>query len=84
MWGGGWLSIFSIVKVQYCKAFLETSVWFILVTQNISFPSLRGKVTAFLIAYRLWHQPSRTTEEGTVLGEEKEEREGTVYGGNRS
>ena len=46
-----------------------------LVTQNVSFPSLREKVTAFLIAYRLWHQTSRPAKEGTVLGEEGEEEE---------
>ena len=34
-------------------------------------------MTAFLLVYRLWHQPSRLAEEGTVLGEEEEdEREG--------
>lgn len=32
-------------------------------------------MTAFLLIYRLWHQPSRTAEEGTVLGEEEEEDE---------
>lgn len=46
-----------------------------IVTQNVSFPSLREKVTAFLIAYRLWHQTSRPAKEGTVLGEEGEEEE---------
>lgn len=35
-------------------------------------------MTAFLIAYRLWNQTSRTAKEGTVLGEEEEAREGTV------
>lgn len=37
-------------------------------------------MTAFLIAYRLWHQTSRTAKEGTVVGEEgeKEERERAV------
>lgn len=35
-------------------------------------------MTAFLIAYRLWHQTSRTAKEGTVLGEEEKEREGAV------
>lgn len=37
-------------------------------------------MTAFLIAYRLWHQTSRSAKEGTVLGEEgeEEEREGSV------
>ena len=51
-----------------------------LVTENVSLRSLREKVTAFLIAYRLWHQTSRPAKEGTVLGEEgeEEEREGSV------
>lgn len=35
-------------------------------------------MTAFLITYRLWHRPSRTAKEGTILGEEEEEREGAM------
>ena len=49
-------------------------------TQNVSFRSLREKVIAFLITYRLWHQTSRPAKEGTVLGKEgkEEEMEGSV------